>query len=184
MRSMNVALALLQLVLTGSSLSAQPADASQESKTRQIKIWTNDDLEQLLSQGFTPKVPSEKVWSNADLFRFRDEGVISKAPAEKVWTNSDLKQRLSQPPVAKKPGEKVWTNPDLDRLRDQGLISIIGPVEEKASNLVRSPGRIMKPRIRSGTPRRQLPSTPNSTTGRRSYSASCKGCTAHATTNT
>src|SRR6185437_6689366 len=132
MRSMNVALALLQLVLTGRSLSAQPADASQESKTRQIKIWTNDDLEQLLSQGFTPKVPSEKVWSNADLFRFRDEGVISKAPAEKVWTNSDLKQRLSQPPVAKKPGEKVWTNPDLDRLRDQGLISIIGPVEEKS----------------------------------------------------
>jgi hypothetical protein len=132
MRSMNVALALLQLVLTGSSLSAQPADASQESKTRQIKIWTNDDLEQLLSQGFTPKVPSEKVWSNADLIRFRDEGVISKAPAEKVWTNSGLEQRLSQPPVAKKPGEKVWTNPDLYRLRDQGLISTIGPVEKES----------------------------------------------------
>jgi len=132
MRSMNVALALLQLVLAGSSLSAQPADTSQESKTRQIKIWTNDDLEQLLSQGFTPKVPSEKVWSNADLIRFRDEGVISKAPAEKVWTNSGLEQRLSQPPVANKPGEKVWTNPDLYRLRDQGLISIIGPVEEES----------------------------------------------------
>jgi len=130
MQSMNVALALLLLVLTGRSLSAEPADASQESKTRQIKIWTNDDLEQLLSQGFTLKVPSEKVWSNADLLRFRDEGDISKAPAERVWTNSGLEKRLSQPPVAKKPGEKVWTKPDLYRLRDQGLISIIGPVEE------------------------------------------------------
>jgi hypothetical protein len=130
MQSMNVALALLLLALTGSSLSAEPADASQESKTRQIKIWTNDDIEQLLSQGFTLKVPSEKVWSNADLLRFRDEGVVSKASAEKVWTNSGLEQRLSQPPVARKPGERVWTKPDLYRLRDQGLISVIGPVEE------------------------------------------------------
>jgi hypothetical protein len=132
MRSLTVALTLLQLISTGSSLSAQPADAPQESKTRQIRTWTNDDLEQLLSQGFTPKVPSEKVWSNADLIRLRDEGVVSKAPAEKVWTNWGLEQRLSQPAVSKKPGEKVWTNPDLIRLRDQGLISIIGPVEEES----------------------------------------------------
>jgi hypothetical protein len=129
MWSLNLALTMLQLISAGSSLPAQPADAPQENKSRQQKTWTNADLEQLLSQGFTPKVPVEKVWSNADLNRLRDEGVVSKAPAEKVWTNLGLEQRLSQPAVSRKPGEKVWTNPDLDRLRDQGLISIIGSVE-------------------------------------------------------
>ena len=132
MWTLTLALTLLQLISAGSSLRAQPADALQENKTRQRKTWTNPDLEQLLSQGFTPKVPTEKVWSNADLNRLRDEGVISKAPPEKMWTNAGLEQRLSQPAVAKKPGEKLWTNPDLDRLRDQDLISIIGPVEQQS----------------------------------------------------
>jgi hypothetical protein len=130
MRYRNLVLILL-LIYGGSSLPAKAADAPQENQARQQKIWTNADLEQLLSQGFTPKVPTERVWSNADLNRLRDEGLISKAPAERVWTNVRLEQHLSQLEVLKEPGEKLWTKPDLDRFRDQSLISIIGPVEEE-----------------------------------------------------
>jgi hypothetical protein len=84
-------------------------------------------------------VRTERVWSNADLNRLLDEGVISRAPAEKVWTNVRLQQHLSELGVSPKSGEKLWTKPDLDRLRDQSLISIIGPVEEERSNAARVP---------------------------------------------
>src|SRR5262249_12100 len=125
MRYRNLVLILL-LIYAGSSSPAKANDAPQEDQARQRKIWTNADLEQLLSQGSTPKVPTERVWSNADLNRLRDEGVISKAPAERVWTNVRLEQHLSEVGVSAKPGEKLLTKPDLDRLRDQSLISIIG----------------------------------------------------------
>jgi hypothetical protein len=131
MRYRNLVLILL-LISAGSSLPAQAGDPPQENQARQRKIWTNADLEQLRSQGFTPKVPTERVWSNADLNRLLDEGVISRAPAEKVWTNVRLQQHLSELGVSPKSGEKLWTKPDLDRLRDESLISIIGPVEEES----------------------------------------------------
>jgi hypothetical protein len=130
MWSQTSALTLLLIISAVSCLRAQPARAPQENQTRQQKIWTNVDLEQLPPQGFTPKVPTERAWSNADLNRLRDEGVISNAPAEKVWTNVRLQQHLSQLGVSTKPGTKVWTKADLDRLRDQSLISIIGPADE------------------------------------------------------
>lgn len=127
MRSRDLALTLL--ISAASGLPAQSANAPQETPTREQKIWTNADLEQLVSRGFTPKVPTQRVWSNVDLNRLRDEEVISKAPPEKVWTNERLQHHLSQLAVSEKPGEKLWTKADLDRLKDQSLISIIGAVE-------------------------------------------------------
>jgi hypothetical protein len=120
---------ILPFISAGSSLPAKAADAPQENQARQQKIWTNDDLEQLLFKRFIRKAPTETVWSNADLNRIRDETVISKAPAEKVWTNVRLEQHLSQLAFSAKPGEKLWTKSDLDRLGDQSLVSIIGHVE-------------------------------------------------------
>ena len=126
-----LALALLQIFSVSVSQPIPPADALQEHQATAKKTWTNAELDQFLSHGFTPKVRGEKIWANADLDQLPGQELAPKSPAEKVWTNTRLEQRLAEPLVAKKPGEKVWANPALDRLRDEGLLSIIGPVEEQ-----------------------------------------------------